>query len=328
MNKRTVVVRPLSIIAVLAMAFAASLSAQPAVPDGPVVITAPAAWTTLRSDSVTVSVQADLDKLPKGTIDFKVVRRSGTRANTVITKSVKMEEAAADVFLGRVKELPVGGNVYLSVEWSVPGSSLKGVVEPVGIVKLFGEMTAGNKWVPAQPPQTAVRLADGISGAQAAEALSATPVFDVGGLVKFSAGWNPTGLFIRFVQPSRTAVVGIDFAFDMKCGKNAFLAWADRFARYNLPDDSVSGKHIGNRTADSAGIKFEELKWGSNNSPGLEKAGDARVVMVRWPDLGVQPFEERSIGFAVFVSGRTDKSYPAAADRNIPGTWGDLKLAK
>ncbi|MCL2219659.1 MAG: hypothetical protein FWB94_07240 [Chitinispirillia bacterium] len=296
--------------------------------DGPVLITSPLPWSTLRSDSVVVSLQAELALLPKGSIDFRVVRRSGTRASTVFTKSVKMEEPTAEVFLGRVRELPVGGNVYLSIEWSVPGSDIKGVVEPVGIVRLIGEMTADNRWVPSQPPLVAVKLADGVSGTQAAEALAGAGGFEVGGM-KFAAGWNSVGLFIRFTPDA--GVTGIDFAFDLKCGKNAFLAWADRFVIYSAAGDSVGGRHFGRRAVDNEGLKSEELAWGRNNSPGLEKADAARVVMVRWADMGIQPFEERTVGFSVFANGRVKKqpaSYPAAADRKVPGTWGEIKLSK
>jgi len=314
----------------LVMIFAAYAFAQPVADpaDGPVVIAAPAPWTTLRSDSVVVSVQADLGALPRGTIDFKVVRRSGTRASTLFSRSVKMEEPSADVFLGRVRDMPVGGNAFLSIEWSVPGSELKGAVEPIGAIRLFGEVTADNRWSPAQAPQVAIKLSDGISGTQAAEALAAAPSFEVSGM-KFSAGWNSVGLFIRFIPDA--AVTGVDFAFDLKCGKNAFLAWADRFVVYSAAGDGVTGQHFGKRAVDKDGIKSEELSWGSNNSPGLEKAETARVMMVRWPDLGMQPFEDRNIGFAVFANGRAAKrpaSYPVAADRSVPGTWGDLRLAK
>jgi len=300
-------------------------------PDGePVAVTAPTQWSTLRSDSVLVSVQADLSKLPKGSVDFKVVKRSGSRASTLFSKSVKMDgDNSADVFLGRVRDVPLGGTDYLSVEWSVPGSDLKGIVEPVGVVRLDGAVSDSNKWIPARPPLTAVKLKDGAADAAAAEVLAGTDGFEVGGM-KFAAGWNADGLYIYFTPAD--GVTSVEFALDLKCGKNAFLAWADRFVVYSAEKDSVSGVHSGARSVvDKEGMKFEDRAWGGDGSLSVAKLEAARLVKVRWYELGAQPFEERSVGFAVFAKGRVKKqpaSYPAAAVRGVPGTWGDVKLAK
>ena len=297
--------------------------------DAPVVVAEPSPWSTLRSDSVTVKVQAGLARLPEGGgIDFKVVRRSGARASTLFTKSVGMDDSSADIFLGRSRDVPLGGTDYLSIEWSVPGTGLKGVVEPVGVVRLDGAAPDGNKWVPANPPLTAVRLKDGVADDEASGALAGAGGFEAGG-IKFSAGWNTEGLFILFTPAD--GVSAVEFAFDLKCGKNAFLAWADRFVVYSAASDSVSGLHSGARSVDKEGMKFEEKAWGSGQSLSVVKAESARLVKVKWYELGAQPFEERNVGFAVFVKGRVKKqpaSYPAAAVRGIPGTWGDINLAK
>ena len=296
--------------------------------DAPVVVTEPSPWSTLRSDSVVVTIQADTSKLPNGRVDFKLVRRSGSRAATVFTKSVAMKKNRAKVFLGRSKDVPLGGTDYLSVEWSVPGTEFKGVFEPLGIVRLDGAVSDSNKWVPARPPLTAVRLADGAADDKAAGALAGADGFEAGGM-KFSAGWNTEGLFILFTPAD--GVSAVEFAFDLKCGKNAFLAWADRFVVYSAAGDSVSGLHSGARSVDKEGMKFEDRAWGSGQSLSVTKADAARLVKVKWYELGAQPFEERNVGFAVFVKGRVKKqpaSYPAAAVRGIPGTWGDINLAK
>jgi len=329
-RRSTVVTKPSLFIATAAMVVMISLNYSDIYAqdfDAPVVVTAPSPWSTLRSDSVTVSVQADTSKLPKGSIDFKVVRRSGSRAPALFTKSVKMGDNSADVFLGRSAGAPLGGADYLSIEWSVPGTELKGVIEPVGVAVLDGAVS-DNKWVPARPPLTAMRLKDGAADDQAAGALAGAEGFEVGGM-KFSAGWNAEGLFVLFTPAD--GVSAVEFAFDMKCGKNAFLAWADRFVVYSAAGDSVSGLHSGARSVDKEGMKFEERAWGSGQSLSVAKADAARLVKVKWYELGAQPFDERSVGFAVFAKGRVKKqpaSYPAAAVRGIPGTWGDINLAK
>lgn len=319
--------------AVVAAALSLAVWARPAAAqeDAPVVVTAPAAWSTLRSDSVVVSIQADTSRLPGGVVNFKVVKRSGAKSSTLFSKSVGVREASVDAFLGRAGGLPVGGREYLSIEWSVPGSELSGVVEPVGVVRLNGAVSAENKWVPAAKRVEAVRLKDGVTAEGAAEALAGSGGFVVGG-AKFAAGWNGSGLFLYF--PQAGSVSAAEFAFDLKCGSNAFVAWADRFVRVSA--DTAYGLHVSKRSVDKDGLAAEESRWGSAGSIALTKSGGARVVSVEWSELGIQPFDGRNIGFAVFVAGGGGKgvpftpsaAYPSGAARLIPGTWGGLELGK
>jgi len=290
--------------------------------DAPVVITAPTEWSTLRSDSVLVSAQVDTARLPSNSIDFKVVRRSGSKSSVLFSKSVKAEDGALDVFLGSVRGLPVGGGDFLSLEWSVPGSELKGVVEPIGVAVLNGSVSSDNKWVPAVQYPSAVKLKDGISGEGAAEALAALSGFSVGGAV-FAAGWNSSGLFLYFTPNS--AVPEAEFALDMKCGSSAFAAWADKFVVVGA--DSAYGLRSSKRSVDKDGLKFEESPWGSEKSIVFTKAGAGRLVMLDWVDLGVLPFDGRNIGFAVFARGKKQgPAYPTGATRSIPGTWGGIRI--
>jgi len=290
--------------------------------DAPVVITVPTEWSTLRSDSIVVSAQIDTARLPNGSVDFKVVRRSGARSSVLFSKSVKAEAAAVDVFLGSVKGAPVGGVEFLSIEWSVPGSELKGVVEPVGIAALGGSVSSDNKWVPAVPYPSAVKLKDGISGEGAAEALAGLSGFSVGG-ASFAAGWNSSGLFLYFTPSS--AVPEAEFALDLKCGSSAFAALADKFVVVGA--DSAYGLRSSKRSVGKEGLTFEESRWGSDKSIVLTKSGAGRLVMLDWVDLGVLPFDGRNIGFAVFTKGKKQGPvYPAGAARSIPGTWGGIRM--
>jgi len=304
------------------LTLSANVSAQTA-GDPAVMITSPSEWTTLRSDSVSVSVQVDTARLPGGTINFKVVRRSGSRSSVLFSKSVKADASSIDVFLGRVKGAPVGGTDYLSIEWSVSDASgLKGVVEPIGIAALSGSLSPENKWVPANPYLSAVRLKDGLSGENAAEALAALRGSSVGG-ADFSAGWNASGLFLYFKPTS--SVPAAEFAFDLKFGANAFTAWADRFLTVGA--DSAYGVRASKRSVDKDGMKTEESSWGDAKSVVFTESGAGRLVMLEWSELGVLPFDGRNIGFAVFAKGK-NAAYPAGAARSIPGTWGGISLAK
>jgi hypothetical protein len=309
------------------MAVAALLPALPAFADGegPVIIAAPVEWSTLRSDSITVSLQVDTNALPNGTIDFKVLRRSGARSTALFSKSVKVDDAATDAYLGSVKGLPVGGGDFLRIEWKVPGTELKGALEPVGIAVLKGSVSAENKWVPSEPYQPAVRLKDGIELESASEALGKLKGTSVGG-AGFAAGWNASGLFLYFTPTA--SVSEAEFALDLKCGANAFPAWADRYVAISA--DSAYGLRVSTRTVDTTGaMKFEESRWGDSKSIASTKDSTGRSVMLRWDELGIQPFEDRNIGFAVFARGKgKTAAYPAGANRSIPGTWGGISLAK
>jgi hypothetical protein len=320
--------RPAPFVSTFALSLSLSaLSALPALAqdDAPVVVTSPASWSTLRSDSVSVSAQVDTAMLPKGSIDFKVVRRSGARSSVLFSKSVRAEDAAVDAFLGRVKGLPIGGGDYLSIEWSVPGSELKGVVEPIGVAALNGSVSSDNKWVPSVPHVSAVRLKDGLSGDGAAEALAALRGFSVGG-ANFAAGWNASGLFLYFTPTS--SVPAAEFALDLKFGSNAFTAWADKFVAVGA--DSAYGIRASKRSVDGKdGLKFEESSWGDAKSIAFTAAGAGKLVALDWSELGVVPFDGRNIGFAVFAKGQgKGAAYPSGAARSIPGTWGGISLAK
>ncbi|MDR2578175.1 MAG: hypothetical protein LBC70_05110 [Chitinispirillales bacterium] len=329
MNRRYFVAKSSIIAILITMILSAGLSAQDNAAS-PVAVISPSPWSTLRSDSITVSFQADLEMLPNKSVDFRVVRRSGARSTTLFTRNVKMEaDNSADVFLGRSRDVPLGGTDYLAIEWSVPGTEHRGTVEPVGLVRLAGEIV-DNAWVPARPALSAMRLQDGVPGEDAAAALAAGENgFEVGG-ARFAAGWNTESLFILFTPAA--GVTGAEFAFDLKCGKNAFLSWADRFIVYSVEGDSIYGRHYNRGAVDVEGMKFEELRWGDGREREIAaiEAGSARLISVRWSELGAQTFDGRNIGFSVFVENRTrsrSASHPAAAARNIPGTWGDLKLA-
>ena len=301
----------------------ANASAQ-ASDDPAVLITSPAEWSTLRSDSVSVSVQFDTARLPNGSVNFKVVKRSGARSSVLFSKSVKVNDAAVDVFLGRVSGVPIGGGDFLSLEWSVPGSDLKGVVEPIGVALLNGSVSTENKWVPAAPHLSAVRLKDGLSGEGAAEALAGLRGFSVGG-ANFAAGWNASGLFLYFTPTS--SVPAAEFALDLKFGSNAFTAWADRFVTVGA--DSAYGRRASTRSVEKDGLKVEESPWGDAKSIVLTNAGAGRLVMLEWSEMGVLPFDGRNIGFAVFAKGQgRGAAYPSGAARSIPGTWGGISLAK
>ncbi|MDR0308121.1 MAG: hypothetical protein LBI42_14990 [Chitinispirillales bacterium] len=287
--------------------------------DDAVIISAPSPWVTLRGDSLVVTVQADTSKLPKNMITFKVQKGSGGRTTTLFSKNVKMEDYNADLFLGTIKERHLGGTDFLSIEWSVPGTELAGTIEPFGTARL-DPVSDSNKNL-----LTAVKLKDGASIGQISDVLIGAQSQSIGAS-KFAAGWNKEGLYI--LLNAADGVSEVEFAFDPKCGRNAFLSWADRFAVYLTDADSVYGVNY-RRSFDKTAVTYAGMQWGEGLS--VQTSESAKVIKIQWHELGLQPFEERNIGIAVFVkekSKRTALSYPAAANRTIPVTWGSLRLEK
>jgi len=285
--------------------------------DEAVVISSPAPWATLRTDSLFVTVQADASNLPKGTIDFKVVKHSGGRSRTLFSKNVKMKEQSSDLFLGALKNRHIGGTDVLSIEWSVPGTDLRGVVEPFGVAKLQESANI----------LSVVKLGDGASVEQISDALAGAAAKNVGAS-KFAAGWNRDGLYILLNAGS--GVSEVEFAFDPKCGRNAFLSWADRFVVYSTDKDSVYGVHY-RRSFDRTAVNYAVMPWGEGDGLSMSRSENARLIRIQWHEIGMQPFDERNIGFSVFAkekSKRTPLAYPSAANRSIPGTWGELRLEK
>jgi len=309
MNKTSAI-----IAGILLCGAAAALFAQ----DEAVTITSPTPWMTLRSDSVWVSVQADTQRLPQRVIAFKVNRNLNGRTSTLFSKSVKMDDISADVFLGKLSAVPFGGTDFLTLEWSVAGTELKGVIEPLGAVKLPDGAAA-------RPPISAVRLKEGVTETQAADVLLGVGGTEAGA-VKFAAGWNMDGLYVLL---NAADAAEVRLAIDGKCGKSAFLSWADRFAVFTAEADSVHGRHY-KRSVDKNVIKLELMPWGGKSTLSVAKAEASRLVKISWHEIGLQPFEERNMGLAVFTTGKTKKtaSYPSLAKWEIPGTWGDLKLEK
>ncbi|MFP4015342.1 MAG: hypothetical protein ACLFVQ_14745 [Chitinispirillaceae bacterium] len=282
-----------------------------------IIVSTPSPWMTLRSDSIMLTVQADTSKLPRNKITFRVQRHTRSRISTLFSKTVKMDDISGEFFLGRVKREPLGGSDLISVKWNVPGTELEGVLGPLGIVSLNEKKDEGLA--------KAVRLKEGISEEQVKEALSGKKEFELAG-AECAFGWNKEALFVAVAKGK--GVSEVQFAFDGKCGKNAFLSWADRFVVYNAESDSVYGVHY-KRTFDEKTIKYADMGWGEGLS--ALKADSVKVIKISWSDIGVIPFEERNVGFSAYAgkgSGKLTVSYPGSAQREIPGTWGDIRLEK
>ena len=206
----------------------------------------------------------------------------------------------------------LGGTDYLKVEWSA--DSQKGEILPFGIVDL-GKL-------PKITPIQAKMVDDGATLKSIGETVK-DEQFNKCGTRSFAINWNSKALYfiIKKTSDSSEFLLGLDG----KNGKNAFVAYPDRFI--GSKKDSVWGTHY-NREIINAALKYSPLSW--NNEITKEVVGDKIVIRMPWYDTGIVPFDGRVIGFAAFGKdkGKIIASNPEKAKEFIPGTWGNLLLVK
>jgi hypothetical protein len=119
----------------------------------------------------------------------------------------------------------------------------------------------------------------------------------------------------------------IKIFFDGKNGKNAFMSFSDRELVYFPENDSMSTIYYKRDVSDS-GIVFKSHNWIQEIKK--EMSDNTVLISVPWYDLGIIAKDKRKFGCAVF--GQVDKkksiALPEKAREKIPGTWGNLVLAK
>lgn len=295
-------------LGVAAITLALSANAQT------VSFSSPVPWVTQRNDTISVKAQVDTAQLKQKSLTFKLSQVSNGKKKEIASKKVTVNDVSVDVSFGAIKKQLLGGDEYLQVEWAVPGGNDKGVVEPFGIVsesvyKGLAPVTAAK-----------VKTADDLSQFKGDQ-------FQTLGDIKIAAGWNMDACFFAIKKGADSKSI-VKCAFDGKNGKSAFASYPDRIAIYNAQKDEVSAIHyVREMKADS--LKFNENKW--VNTITKKQQGDLVIITIPWSDVGVIPFEERTVGFALFAQnadGKVSQSIPSGAKVFIPGTWTNLLLAK
>lgn len=277
----------------------------------------PLPWVSLRNDSVIVRAQIDTAALKGKKLSMSLATVKNGRKRTISTKRFPLTDPSGEFSFGQIGKKLVGGREYLRVTWSVKGTDDRGTIEPIGIA----DLSAMEKTKPMQ----ALHVAENadpkkVKGAVKGKFISA-------GKGSFAFAWNKKALFI--VQKKGESEAAVQYAFDGKSGKNAFLSYPDRIVSCT-PADSlpVKGIHF-KRVVKHDSLKYEQLDW--NNEITFEETGGDIVITVPWFDTGMIPFEERTIGFGVFVtdtSGKNVAMLPEKADFFTPATWGVLQLLK
>ncbi len=278
---------------------------------------APAQWMTLRDGEVVVRFHADTSMLPDNQVVFSLHNHTENSERRLSTKTVTVDGYTGEYTIGTVEDAFIGGSQWLVIQWRVPGTDFKGTLGPLGIAdleRIGSERIAGAK-----------RFENELSDSEIMAAFGDDHFITVGG-VKVALGWNDRSLFVAYDKHNSAGE--LQLAFDLKCGKSAFLSWADRFLVYNAEKESVSGVHYRRKIRDEK-VEYAERSWGQ----GIITSSGENILLVSipWDEMGVIAFQERVIGLAAFSfdqNGAAKINLPSSALKYAPGTWGDFILEK
>jgi hypothetical protein len=280
----------------------------------------PSEWSTLRESQIVVKTLIDTTKVNKKGVKLTLCRIENGKKTILKTGLFKVNDYAQDFNIGSISSSVVGGNNYLRIEWESPSTKETGRLAPFGYAAIDS-----TTMIPIL--LTAKRVFESIDATLASKQLVAND-FVIMGSHKIAAIWSDKeiGLVFKKTEGSLDPVV---CGFDGKNGKNAFLAYSDRFIGWNPLHDSLFTYHYKRELRDTA-ITYSESGWA--NSIKLSSADSIVCISIPLYDLGVISFDNRKIGFAVFSFDSQNKivsSLPAnSAKKFIPATWGDLLLKK
>jgi hypothetical protein len=288
----------------------------------------PLPWVSLRNDTIIVRAQIDTAALKGKELSMSLMIAEKGKASNISTKKFKLTDPSGEFSFGKINKNLVGGEAYMKIKWNIVGKAIKGKdgkveneekgeIEPIGIADLTTIKTADTLH--------AVHVADNASpsdiAAKAAEKMTQL------GTTSFSLAWNKTKFFI--IVKKSTDGDTLKVALDGKCGKNAFLSFPDRTIVAVLSDSlSVNGIHF-EREINNNSLIYNKKEW--QNEITKEIIGDNIVISMPWFDTGIIPFEERTIGTAIFTiktGAKTVSAIPETAKFFIPATWGITLLQK
>ncbi|MDD5673557.1 MAG: hypothetical protein PHC61_05315 [Chitinivibrionales bacterium] len=279
----------------------------------------PSAWLTLRQDSLIVKAQFDTARLQKKQVKLVITKVNDGKKKTLATKTVAVKDYFQLLNCGVTGGSIIGGKEFIAIDWSVADLKESGTVAPVGLLVLPKSDSAN------------MLHAKKLAATADANAVLAQAKTDVARFVKAAGGsfmpfWNEHDLFL--VCKKAAANNQLQFAFDGKNGKNAFLSFPDRILTVSLKTDSLAGRYYV-RAYKKDTVSYSEQKW--NND--IKQNADSNFICITmpWYDLSIIPTGGRIFGLAAFYAndkGKVLGALPAKADAFIPGTWGSLVLDK
>ncbi len=303
----------------MTLVFAGFLSCAAVVAAQDVVINSPAAWLTQRDGTILVKAQFDTARIAKKSVKFTSYTVDNGKKSLVASKTVLAKTFSQDIKLGSVKGSMLGGTQYVTVEWALTDTAIKGSVFPVGVLAI--------EKVASKDSLKIGKVANGADCAAAAAAIGKKPFTKVG-TYEIGSVWNDQSVFFacKKVAGSKDLVT---LAIDGKNAKNAFLAYSDRLLVYGAEKDSLSAVCY-KRAMVGDTLRYTKTSWELTGKSSV--VNGVFVVEVPWADLGmVKSFVGRRFGFSVMVSDNTGKSiaaYPSIAKQEIPGSWTNALLTE
>lgn len=296
-----------SILAVLPIfAFVGSVLSQT------ITFHSPVSWITLRDSKILAKTLIDTAEVKKNNITLTLSKVVNGKKTKVYSKKFKADDYSHEYELGDVKKQSLGGKDYLKIEWKVSGTDKKGTIQPFGIVKIDTEVAID---------KIKCKKVESIKLASLKESVKDADYSGVGSK-KFAVVWNNDKLGILFKKDKKQ----ISFSFDGKNGKNAFLSYSDRIITYYGDNDSLATEYY-KRSVTDKGVEYKAKDW--NQEITKEVNDDLVLIIVPWFDLCIQAVDDRIFGFASFVTeGKKVSSLPIKAVKEMPGTWGNVVLAK
>jgi hypothetical protein len=280
-----------------------------------VTFNTPSAGMTVREQNIVATSQIDTSKLKGKKIKITLARFDGKKETVIKSGQYAVNDYSQKFELGSIKDANIGGSEFLRVKWEVPQTDMKGVIEPIGVSVL--DSTSAKISLQAKKVTCEMNLA----GVKAALSNDDWVALDQS---QFAIVWNDKALGFLVKKGSDTNAVQL--CIDGKNGKNAFLSFPDRMITYIPAKDSLVANYV-KRRVDQDGIKYLPQQWENEIKKSAE--GELVLVTVPWFDLGMIPFDERVIGFSVFRLDAQEaavNAFPATAKKEIPGTWGNLKI--
>jgi hypothetical protein len=276
----------------------------------------PVPWITLRDSKIIAKTLVDTSEVQKNAVKLTLSKVVNGKKIRIASKKFKTIDYSQEYELATLDTDILGGKDFLTIAWEVANTEKKGKIEPFGIVKIAGD-----------DPEKGALSCKQVSGTLSADALGSALKdndFVSLGSGKFCAVWNSEkfGLVIKGGKDLES----VRFSIDGKNGKNAFLTYSDRIITYFPKNDSLSATY-NKRSVDEKGIKYNVKDW---NQEIQKEVKDGLVCMViPWYDLAILPIDGRIFGFAAFAEA-SDKTaaVPENAQKEIPGTWGNLVLKK
>lgn len=293
-----------------------------------VFITSPTPWVTQRNGSLILSAHYDSSLVNKERIQFTLLRVSEGKSRTIRSEDFAIDDISGEYSLGPVRQGLIGGKDFLKIDWKVMKGEEKGSLAPIGVVDL-------NK-VPVSDTIRAKKFDGAVSASAVVGSLKDEDYTSLNSF-RYAMVWNNDALYI--VNEKVEDAGSIEFAFDGKNGKNAFLSYPDRIVSYmpkvqsetdsaKVGKDSVWGIHY-TRFLRNDSLHYTKKKW--QNEITTEESGNMVVISIPWYEIGIIPFEERILGCGIFTRIKEDKigsQYPKTAEFFTPGTWGNVLLEK